>query len=152
MKAGKILGFKETKPKKERQSRPAVIGGRRVARFWPTGNVPKDWISLFLLDRCQKEAIVLLEEYQFHATRKWRFDWVPDEDAKLAIEYEGLLGYGKKTGHTDSEGYTGNTDKYNTAAVMGWTVIRVTYLNYQTLPEKIQEFYLNRQHGKRPTP
>lgn len=151
LKQGKILNFKEVNPKKTREPHPATIGGRRVARFWPTGNIPKDWISLYLLERCQQASIVLLEEYRFHETRQWRFDWVPDEDHKLAIEYEGLLGYGRKTGHTDSQGYTDNTDKYNTAAVMGWTVIRVTYLNYETLPAKIDEFYKMQINGKKPT-
>lgn len=61
-------------------------------------------------------------EYRFHLTRKWRFDYAwPDK--KLALEVEG--GVWTKGRHTRGSGFIGDMKKYNTAATLGWRILRV---------------------------
>lgn len=63
------------------------------------------------------------QEYKFHPTRKWRFDYaIPDK--KVAIEYEGI--FSVKSRHTSLKGFTNDCEKYSEAAIMGWKVIRIT--------------------------
>lgn len=64
-----------------------------------------------------------IAEFEFHEKRKWRFDWAWPE-RKIACEYEG--GIFQRGRHTRGKGYGNDCDKYNTAAVMGWCVIRTT--------------------------
>ena len=59
-------------------------------------------------------------EYQFHATRKWRFDWA-FLDAGIAIEVEGNA-WGVKGGGRHMQDK--DLEKYNEAAVLGWRVFR----------------------------
>lgn len=62
-------------------------------------------------------------EYRFHAVRKWRFDfvWLPQ---RLAAEVEGaVFGRGR---HTRGSGFASDADKYNTALLDGWRVLRFT--------------------------
>lgn len=63
------------------------------------------------------------EEYRFHPTRGWRFDFalVP---AKLAVEVEGLTFKGGR--HQRFHGYTEDCTKYSEAVALGWRLIRVT--------------------------
>ena len=64
-------------------------------------------------------------EYEFHPTRKWRFDFAwPDH--MLAVECEGLTAPSTKSRHTTNEGYSKDLEKYNAAALAGWTVLRYT--------------------------
>ncbi len=62
-------------------------------------------------------------EYRFAAPRRWRFDvaWV---SIKLAVEIEG--GVHSRGRHTRPIGYEKDCEKYNTALVQGWRVLRVT--------------------------
>lgn len=70
----------------------------------------------------------LIEEYQFHPTRRWKFDFaLPDK--KIAIEIEGIGG--SKSRHTSIKGYTADCDKYNNATVRGWRVLRFTTLHFK---------------------
>lgn len=63
-------------------------------------------------------------EHQFHPTRKWRFDFAwPGR--QLAAEVEGGT-WGGGSRHTSGAGYQGDCEKYNSAAVMGWMVLRYT--------------------------
>jgi very-short-patch-repair endonuclease len=62
-------------------------------------------------------------EYQFHPSRKWRFDYALP-GVKLAIEFEGGVFIGG--GHTRGVIYGQNCEKYNSAAMMGWRVLRFT--------------------------
>lgn len=64
-------------------------------------------------------------EYRFHPKRRWRFDYAWPEH-KVAVEYEGLVS--RKSRHVTLTGYTKDCEKYSTAAVMGWKVIRYTAL------------------------
>lgn len=68
-------------------------------------------------------------EYVFHAQRKWRFDlcW---KDRLVACEIEGGIWMqtetGRSKGHAHPKRFLQDIDKYNEAALYGWTLIRVT--------------------------
>lgn len=64
-----------------------------------------------------------VRELQFHPCRKWRFDfaWL---EAMVAVEIDGATWTGGR--HTRGKGYEADAEKLNEAALMGWTVIRVT--------------------------
>lgn len=62
-------------------------------------------------------------EYRFHPLRRWRFDFAWPE-LKMALETEGGVWSGGR--HTRGKGFIDDCEKYNTAAVMGWLVLRVT--------------------------
>jgi hypothetical protein len=60
-------------------------------------------------------------EFRFHTTRRWRFDAAIPE-IKMAFELEGGIWSGGR--HIHPAGYEKDLEKYNTAALMGWTVYR----------------------------
>lgn len=68
-------------------------------------------------------GVECVKEYRFHNTRKWRFDYAIPEH-KIAIEVEGGVWTGGR--HTSPQGFLGDMEKYNTATVMGWRVLRTT--------------------------
>ncbi len=68
------------------------------------------------------------EEFRFHGVRKWRFDYSWPTH-KLALEVEG--GVFAKGRHSRGAGFRADLEKYNTAAAMGWRVLRV-------LPEQLE--------------
>ena len=80
-------------------------------------------------------------EYKFHQKRKWRFDFAfPTK--KIAIEIEGGT-FAKKSRHTSGSGYAADCEKYNTATMEGWKVIRYTgqminVQNFETLKSFMQ--------------
>lgn len=67
-------------------------------------------------------------EYRFHPTRLWRFDFalLPE---KVAAEVEG--GIWRNGAHSRGRGFSEDCEKYNSAAVLGWVVLRFT-------PEMVQ--------------
>jgi very-short-patch-repair endonuclease len=60
-------------------------------------------------------------EYKFHPTRKWRFDYCWPEN-KLAVEIEG--GIFTKGRHTRGVGFSNDMEKYNSAVLLGWRILR----------------------------
>jgi very-short-patch-repair endonuclease len=62
-------------------------------------------------------------EYRFHPKRKWRFD-LAYQAQKIAIEIEGGIWTGGR--HTRPAGYEKDCEKYNTATLLGWRVLRFT--------------------------
>ena len=73
--------------------------------------------------QCRIYNVPVVREFQFHPTRKWRFDFcVPDK--LLAIEIEGGTWSGGR--HTRGAGYAADLEKYNAAAMMGYRVFRFT--------------------------
>lgn len=72
---------------------------------------------------CRSELrMEVVKEFRFHPTRRWRFDYaIPSH--KIALEVEGGVFTGGR--HTRSKGFIGDMEKYNEAARLGWTVVRV---------------------------
>ncbi len=67
--------------------------------------------------------VKFIREYQFETSRKWRFDFsLPDY--QIAIEYEGGVHSGGR--HVRGTGYSKDCEKYNAAAILGWSVLRYT--------------------------
>ncbi|HGW5129458.1 TPA: DUF559 domain-containing protein [Acinetobacter baumannii] len=61
------------------------------------------------------------QEYKFHLKRKWRADFLIT-GTKILVEVEGGIWSGGR--HTRGKGYIGDMEKYNEAAMMGFTVLR----------------------------
>ncbi len=64
-----------------------------------------------------------VREYRFHDTRRWRLDFAYPEHM-LALEVEG--GTWVNGRHNRALGLEADCEKYNTATLMGWKVLRVT--------------------------
>lgn len=64
---------------------------------------------------------VAVREFRFSPLRMWRFD-LAYPDRLLAIEIEG--GTWVRGGHSRGTGFAKDTEKYNTAALEGWVVLR----------------------------
>lgn len=93
-------------------------------------------LNILLLIFCRENKLELQQEFKFHPTRKWRFDYfIPD--LNTAIEFEGLVS--SKSRHTTITGYTGDCTKYNAAVKMGIKVLRYTVLNYTDVVEDLKE-------------
>ena len=89
------------------------------------------------MSRCEAEFELLLKahripfqrEYRFHPVRRWRFDFVilktaysDPEELKIAVEIEG--GIFTNGRHNRSTGMIGDMQKYNSAVVNGWRILR----------------------------
>jgi very-short-patch-repair endonuclease len=62
-------------------------------------------------------------EHRFHPPRRWRFDFAfPDQ--KVGIECEGGIWSGGR--HVRGAGFEKDAEKYNQAALDGWTLLRFT--------------------------
>lgn len=68
-------------------------------------------------------GVTCVKEHRFHPVRKWRFDYAIPEH-KIALEVEG--GVWTAGRHTRPQGFLGDIEKYNTATLMGWKVLRTT--------------------------
>ena len=78
-----------------------------------------------MIAELEKQVAVapFVREYMFEPGRKWAFD-IAWPDYMMAVEYEGnTWGISR---HNTGAGYRADVDKYNSAAVDGWCVIRVT--------------------------
>ena len=72
---------------------------------------------------CRFAGISYVREWQFCAPRRWRFDFA-FLAKRVAVEIEG--GIWSSGRHTRGGGYEKDLEKYNQAALMGWTVLRYT--------------------------
>ena len=65
----------------------------------------------------------LEQEYRFHPTRRWKADFahIP---SRTIFEIEG--GVWCRGRHTSPKGFMADAEKYLTATLEGWTVIRLT--------------------------
>lgn len=85
---------------------------------------PPEPKSDFFTALCRSEiGVECVREHRFHPVRRWRFDYaIPAH--RIAIEVEG--GVWTLGRHTRPQGFLGDIEKYNTATVMGWRVLRTT--------------------------
>jgi len=98
------------------------LGGCVVKRNY------KQELELFLLSKYSAIGVagwMLETEFKFHPHRKWRFDYALPA-RKIAIEYEGQAYQGGKSRHNTIKGFENDCEKYSTASIMGWKVVRVT--------------------------
>lgn len=65
----------------------------------------------------------IVPEYQFHPTRKWRFDYALP-NFKIGIELDGGAFSGGR--HVRGAGFEKDLEKMNYAATLGWRVFRYT--------------------------
>lgn len=80
-----------------------------------------------------------VKELKFHPSRKWRFDFAI-ESLRIAIEYEGIMS--EKSRHTTISGMSRDCEKYNTAQLLGWKVLRFTAINYKNLASILMEYQI----------
>lgn len=85
----------------------------KAARW--TKKIPDAWWLLNGL------PVVPWSEYKFHPIRKWRFDYCFVKQ-KLAIEIEG--GVFSKGRHVRGVGYINDMEKYNSATLLGYRILR----------------------------
>jgi hypothetical protein len=115
--------------------------GKKVVKHFSKRSKEKDWIGWNLVIWSQENGFDLYEEYRFDEVRRFRYDYALLSEArpalKIAVEYEGL--FSEKSGHTTVKGYTKDTEKYNLGTSQGWTILRYTALNYQTLIEDLNK-------------
>lgn len=68
--------------------------------------------------------IQVVREFFFHPLRKWRCDWIV-KDTRVLVEFEGGLFKKRAAGHNSVTGILRDIEKYNEAALLGFTVIRI---------------------------
>lgn len=61
------------------------------------------------------------QEFEFHPKRKWRADF-HIVGKKILVEVEGGIWSGGR--HTRGKGYIGDMEKYNSATILGFQVLR----------------------------
>lgn len=100
-----------------------------------------------------------VEELRFHPVRQWRFD-LAIPALRIAIEYQGHGATGGKrqncTGgknhgsthgkghigrHASITGMSGDADKENAAAILGWRVLKFTALHFD--PKRRRDLHLS---------
>lgn len=69
------------------------------------------------------EGTTWVSEFAFHPTRRWRFD-LAEVSLKIAAEAEGGTWQGGR--HVTGKGFENDIEKYNSAAILGWVVLRFT--------------------------
>jgi very-short-patch-repair endonuclease len=74
-----------------------------------------------LSQHLKAHKIEFVQEFRFNPERKWRADFHL-VDTKILIEVEG--GIWSNGRHTRGKGYIADIEKYNSAAVLGYTVLR----------------------------
>lgn len=110
----------------------------KVIRRKVLSSTASEKVDLFLnyLQQQFPQAEVV-KELQFHPDRKWRFDYA-FPSRKVAIEIDGAVWTLGR--HNRPRGYLNDMEKLNTAASMGWLVLRFStderfYLSTRRLVE-----------------
>lgn len=76
-----------------------------------------------------------VREYEFCSWRKWRFDFVYIKE-RVAIEIEGGIWTNGK--HTRGSGFIKDCDKYNTATILGYRILRYSSETLYEIPEDLK--------------
>ncbi len=80
--------------------------------------------EIILAALCREEGLPSPQfEFRFHDERKWRFDLAWPRE-RVAVEIEG--GAFSRGRHTRGAGFVADLEKYNTAVLLGWRVLRFT--------------------------
>ena len=103
----------QTKAKAPRAPRKAAAPRKKAKR----SHLELQWIR----EWNRQGGPALEEEFRFHPVRKWRADFAHIE-SKTLIEVEGGASGGR---HTRIGGFKADLEKYLTAHLYGWTVIRI---------------------------
>lgn len=103
--------------------------------------------GLVAIENVLKASRIAFEsEMKFHPTREWRFD-ITIPSLQCAVEYEGI--FSEKSRHTGMKGYTEDSNKYNAAQLLGWTVLRYTAKNYKNFIDDLKQLLCQvQQHSK----
>ena len=99
-------------------------GGRKTAaksKRQPRGAKVESIGEALLATQLKALKITFEQEFKFHPKRKWRADFHLVEK-RILVEVEGGIWSGGR--HTRGKGYIGDMEKYNTAVMMGYQVIR----------------------------
>lgn len=103
----------------------------------PCADIPDGQTETQSMSRGEAEFELLLKahripfqrEHRFHPVRRWRFDFVilktaysEPEELKIAVEIEG--GIFTNGRHNRSTGALGDMQKYNSAVLNGWRLLR----------------------------
>lgn len=99
------------KPKEQKTKRRSNVKGERAISEG----------EAVLVQQLKALKIRFEQEYQFHPSRKWRADFYLT-GTRILIEVEGGIWSGGR--HTRGKGYIGDMEKYNSATMMGYQVIR----------------------------
>lgn len=110
------------KPKRKAKPRPAKAKAKAA---------PPAWAAAIALACTAAGFERPVAEHRFHPVRRWKFDlaWIA---LKVAFEYEGMPARGGKSRHTTLVGFSADCEKYATAAIDGWLVIRATVLHVKS--------------------
>jgi hypothetical protein len=88
---------------------------------------------LFYLPNTLGMDCVLHTEYIFHPERKWRFDfcylWPDGSPTYVAVEFDGFMAGGGRSGHSSISGIMRDVEKLNAAQLLGWRVFRANTPN-----------------------
>ena len=120
--AQRLSSASKGKPAKKaaRAGHPKPVESGKPRRLGRVGSVGENLLDVFL----RAERIKGYErEYQFHPSRKWRFDFAWPA-LMIAVEVEGGVWSGGR--HTRGKGFVEDCVKYNEAALLGWTIFRCT--------------------------
>jgi hypothetical protein len=110
----KKIALRAKRPAKKAAKKPAV---KKEAKPVKRSHLEVRWIREWE----RQGGPELVEEFMFHPTRKWRADFAHLE-SKLLIEIEGGA-YGGR--HTRGKGFVEDLDKYASAWLHGYTVLRI---------------------------
>lgn len=95
------------------------------------------WLNTNLWAWCIENQLELNKEYEFAPGRKYASDYAIVSQ-KLLIEYEGGI-FMERGGHNSHTGIQRDIDKYELAHKLGFTVIRLTAINYKTILQKLEQ-------------
>lgn len=79
----------------------------------------KTW-PLFVRLAGEMAGVQMQEEYKFHPSRRWRFDFASPE-LRIAVEVDG--GGWVNGRHHRMSGWLKDQEKLNSAAMLGWRVL-----------------------------
>lgn len=129
---GKIRGWKET------QISRGNIPHKQLKNIPPKKTKPLIWLEWNLMYWANERALTLEKEYKFSPDREYRSDWAVPA-IKCLIEYEGGI-FMMRGAHNSPAAIQRDIDKYALAQQLGFTVIRLTALNYKTAITQLEEY------------